>query len=352
MGGFTLSEVVKIALDTMGGDNAPVSVVDGADIAKAKSPNIEIVFVGDEKAIKPLLEKSKHFKNAELIHTDHAVSSGDTAAQAVRRGRESSMWLAIAEVGAKRADAVVSAGNTGALMAMAKLQLRTMPGIRRPAIAGFFPTEHNPMCMLDLGANLECDEENLVQFALMGQAFYLSLIGKAKPSVGLLNVGEEEQKGHEYLRLAAQELSNPDLGVNYCGFVEGSDLVKGSVDIVVTDGFSGNVALKTAEGVAGLFASELSQTFRASLLSRIGYIFARNALKIFRAKMDPRRYNGAVFLGLNGIAVKSHGGTDALGFSNAIDVAANLVDHGFIPDVSAAIEKAGLIREQRKTVNE
>ena len=352
MGGFTLSKVVKIALDTMGGDNAPVSVIDGADIAKAKSPSIEIIFVGDDKIIRPLLEKSKHFSSADVIHTDHAVSSGDTASQAVRRGRNSSMWLAIAEVAAKRADAVVSAGNTGALMAMAKLQLRTMPGITRPAIAGFFPTEHNPMCMLDLGANLECDEENLVQFALMGQAFYLSLTGKAQPSVGLLNVGEEEQKGHEYLRLAAQELSNPDLGVNYCGFVEGSDLVKGSVDIVVTDGFSGNIALKTAEGVAGLFASALRQTFRASLFSRIGYIFARNALKLFRAMLDPRRYNGAVFLGLNGIAVKSHGGTDALGFSNAIGVAANLVDHGFIPDVSAAIEKARSIRELRKIVNE
>ena len=206
--------------------------------------------------------------------------------------------------------------------------------------------------MLDLGANLECDEENLVQFALMGQAFYLSLMGKVNPSVGLLNVGEEEQKGHEYLRLAAQELSNPDLGVNYCGFVEGSDLVKGSVDIVVTDGFSGNVALKTAEGVAGLFALMLRRTFRASLLSRVGYLFARNALKLFRVKMDPRRYNGAVFLGLNGIAVKSHGGTDALGFSNAIDVAANLVDHGFIPDVSAAIKKADQIRDKRKIVNE
>jgi glycerol-3-phosphate acyltransferase PlsX len=262
------------------------------------------------------------------------------------------MWLAIAEVAAKRADAVVSAGNTGALMAMAKLQLRTMPGITRPAIAGFFPTEHSPMCMLDLGANLECDEENLVQFALMGQAFYLSLMGKDNPTVGLLNVGEEEQKGHEYLRLAAQELSNPDLAVNYHGFVEGSDLVKGTVDIVVTDGFSGNIALKTAEGVAGLFALMLRRSFRASVFSRIGYLFARSALKIFRAKMDPRRYNGAVFLGLNGIAVKSHGGTDALGFSNAIDVAANLVDHGFIPDVSAAIEKAGSIREQRKIVNE
>ena len=219
-----------------------------------------------------------------MVHTDEAVSSGDTASQAVRRGRGSSMWLAIAEVGAKRADAVVSAGNTGALMAMAKLQLRTMPGITRPAIAGFFPTEHDPMCMLDLGANLECDEENLVQFALMGQAFYLSLIGKANPSVGLLNVGEEKQKGHEYLRLAAQELSDPDLKVNYCGFVEGSDLVKGCVDIVVTDGFSGNVALKTAEGVAGLFVLMLRRTFRASILSRVGYLFARNALKAFSHK--------------------------------------------------------------------
>ena len=352
MGGFTLSEVVKIALDAMGGDSAPASVVDGADIAKAKSPHIEILFVGDENIIRPLLGRSKFFKDAEVFHTDQAVSSGDTASQAVRRGRDSSMWLAIAEVAAKRADAVVSAGNTGALMAMAKLQLRTMPGITRPAIAGFFPTEHNPMCMLDLGANLECDEENLVQFALMGQAFYLSLMGKINPSVGLLNVGEEQQKGHEYLRLAAQELSNPDLGVNYCGFVEGSDLVKGGVDIVVTDGFSGNVALKTAEGVAGLFTLMLRRTFRASLLSRLGYLFARNALKLFRAKMDPRRYNGAVFLGLNGIAVKSHGGTDALGFSYAIDVAANLVDHGFIPDVSAAIKKADQIRDERKIVNE
>jgi glycerol-3-phosphate acyltransferase PlsX len=352
LGGYTLSGVIKIALDAMGGDNAPASVIDGADIAKAKSPHIEILFVGDETVIRPLLAKSKHVRDAEVIHTEFAVSSNETASQAVRRGRESSMWLAIAEVAAKRTDAIVSAGNTGALMAMAKLQLRTMPGITRPAIAGFFPTEHDPMCMLDLGANLECDEENLVQFALMGQAFYLSLMGKDNPTVGLLNVGEEEQKGHEYLRLAAQELSNPDLGVNYLGFIEGSDLVKGCVDIVVTDGFSGNIALKTAEGVAGLFALMLRRSFRASVFARIGYLFARKSLKNFRTKMDPRRYNGAVFLGLNGIAVKSHGGTDSLGFSNAIDVAANLVDHGFIPDVSAAIEKAGLIREQRKIAND
>ncbi len=336
----------------MGGDNAPASVIDGADLARARSQHLDILFVGNEAVIRPLLEKTRFLKNAHVIHTEKAVSPMDTASQAVRRGRESSMWLAIAEVAAKRADAVVSAGNTGALMAMAKLQLRSMPGITRPAIAGFFPTEKEPMCMLDLGANLECDEENLVQFALMGRAFYLSMVGKNNPSVALLNVGEEEQKGHEYLRLAAQQLANPELDVNYVGFVEGSDLVKGEVDIIVTDGFSGNIALKTAEGVAGLFAKMLRRSFKESLLASLGYMLARSALKMFRTKMDPRRYNGAVFLGLNGIAVKSHGGTDSFGFSNAIDVASNLVKHGFIPDVTAAIKNAGSIREQKKIVNE
>ena len=189
--------MVRIALDAMGGDNAPQSVIEGADLAKARSPHMDIVFVGNETLIRPLLGSSRYLRQAEILHTDKAVSATETASQAVRRGRESSMWLAIAEVAGKRADAVVSAGNTGALMAMAKLQLRTMPGITRPAIAGFFPTEKHAMCMLDLGANLECDEENLVQFALMGRAFYVSLMDKADPSVGLLNVGAEEQKGHE-----------------------------------------------------------------------------------------------------------------------------------------------------------
>ncbi len=336
----------------MGGDNAPASVIDGADIAKAQAPRVEFIFVGDKTSMRPLLAQTKHLRNAEILHTDVAVAAEDTASQAVRRGRDSSMWVAISRVADKRADAVVSAGNTGALMAMSKLQLRTMPGVTRPAIAGFFPTEQKRMCMLDLGANLECDEDNLVQFALMGQAFYHSLVGKENPSVALLNVGSEEQKGHGYLRLAAQELSDKELGVNYIGFVEGSDLVKGGVDIVVTDGFSGNIALKTAEGVAGLFAKLLRRCFKASLPAKLGYLLARRALKNFRTKMDPRRYNGAVFLGLNGIAVKSHGGTDAVGFANAIDVAVSLVGHGFIPDVSSAIEKADRTRAKRKNVNE
>jgi len=332
----------------MGGDNAPASIINGAEIAKSKSQHLEFLFVGNKTVIAPLLEKTNFLKKADILHTGDSVSASDTASQAVRRGRGSSMWLSIAEVAEKRCDAIVSAGNTGALMAMAKLQLRTMPSITRPAIAGFFPTEKKPMCMLDLGANLECDEENLVQFALMGRAFYRSVLGKKDPSVGLLNVGEEEQKGHDYLRFAAQQLMSPDLKVNYAGFVEGSDLVRGDVDIIVTDGFSGNIALKTAEGVASLFVKMLRQSFKSSIIANFGYLLARVALKEFRSKMDPRRYNGAVFLGLNGIAVKSHGGTDELGFSNAIEVAANLVDHGFIPDVRKAIEKTKLIREEKK----
>ena len=339
---------MRIALDAMGGDNAPDCVISGADLSKGHYPHIEMVFFGDADRICPLLSHTTHLRDAEIIHTLESVSADDTASQAVRRGKSTSMWLAIAAVASGEADAIVSAGNTGALMAMSKLQLRTMPGVTRPAIAGFFPTERDIMCMLDLGANLECYEENLVQFALMGQAFFHSLTDKANPRVALLNIGEEEQKGHDYLRLASQQLAEPELGVNYQGFVEGSSLVDGSIDVVVTDGFSGNIALKTAEGVAGMFSTLLRRSFKNSLMAQLGYLFARPSLTRLRRHMDPRHYNGAVFLGLNGIAVKSHGGTDKIGFSNAIRVATELVDHGFIPDVSNAIEKANAIRENRK----
>ena len=342
---------MRIALDAMGGDKAPDCVISGADLSKGHNPHIEMVFFGDADRIRPLLSHTNYLRDAEIIHALESVSADDTASQAVRRGKSTSMWLAIAAVAAGEADAIVSAGNTGALMAMSKLQLRTMPGVTRPAIAGFFPTERDIMCMLDLGANLECDEENLVQFALMGQAFFHSLTDKANPRVALLNIGEEEQKGHDYLRLASQQLAQPELGVNYQGFVEGSSLVDGSIDVVVTDGFSGNVALKTAEGVAGMFSTLLRRSFKNSPMAQLGYLFARPSLNRLRRHMDPRQYNGAVFLGLNGIAVKSHGGTDKIGFSNAIRVATELVDHGFIPDVSNAIEKANAIREKRKLAN-
>ncbi|MGC6452461.1 MAG: phosphate acyltransferase PlsX [Candidatus Puniceispirillaceae bacterium] len=342
------AQKVRLALDAMGGDNAPACVVRGADIACGDHPHLEVVFYGDEARIRPLLSRSQHLSQAEIIHTDDAVSPDDTASQAVRRGKGTSMWMSIASVADGSADAVVSAGNTGALMAMAKLQLRTMPGVTRPAIAAFFPTVGELMCMLDLGANIECDAENLVQFAILGQAFHRSLTGKDAPRLGLLNVGEEEQKGHEYLRVASRQLADPDLGINYQGFVEGSDLVNGQLDVVVTDGFSGNIALKTAEGISSMFTRLLRRSFAKTWLSKLGYFLARSALSDMREHIDPRRYNGAVFLGLNGIAVKSHGGTDRIGFANAINVAAELVDHGFIPDVSAAIARANTILEDKK----
>ena len=339
---------IRIALDAIGGDNAPECVVNGADILRGTHRHIDMVFFGDKSKIEPLLKLTRHLGNATIMHTDDAVSPDDTASQAVRRGKKTSMWLAIASVADGTADAVVSAGNTGALMAMSKLQFRTMPGVTRPAIAAFFPTTDELMCMLDLGANLECDAENLVQFAVLGQAFFRSLNGDVKPRVGLLNVGEEEQKGHEYIREAARRLSVEELGVNYQGFVEGSDLVTGNIDVVVTDGFTGNVSLKTAEGISALFSTLLRRSLRRSLISKIGYLLARNAIKEMRQHIDPRYYNGAVFLGLNHIAVKSHGGTDKVGFANAISVAAELVDHGFIPDVSDAISRANTVLENMK----
>lgn len=339
---------MRLALDAMGGDNAPACVVRGADIACGQHAHLEITFYGDEARVQPLLDRTKHLSGARVIHTADAVSPDDTASQAVRRGKGTSMWMAIASVADGDADAVVSAGNTGALMAMSKLQLRTMPGVTRPAIAAFFPTVGELMCMLDLGANIECDAENLVQFAILGQAFHHSLTGKEAPRLGLLNVGEEEQKGHEYLRVASRQLADPDLGINYQGFVEGSDITNGKLDVVVTDGFSGNIALKTAEGISSMFTRLLRRSFAKTWLSRLGYFLARSALSDMRQHIDPRSYNGAVFLGLNGIAVKSHGGTDRIGFANAINVAAELVDHGFIPDVSAAIARANTILEGKK----
>ena len=339
---------IRIALDAMGGDNAPECVVSGADIVRETHLHIELIFFGNRSKIEPLLKLSRHLGNATIIHTDDSVSPDDTASQAVRRGKQTSMWRAIASVANGDADAVVSAGNTGALMAMSKLQFRTMPGVTRPAIAAFFPTMDETMCMLDLGANLECDAENLAQFAVLGQAFYRSLTGGAAPRVGLLNVGEEEQKGHEYIREAGRRLSNVELGVNYQGFVEGSDLVTGNIDVVVTDGFTGNVSLKTAEGISALFSALLRRNLDRSLISRFGYLFARKAIKEMRRHIDPRHYNGAVFLGLNHIAVKSHGGTDKVGFANAVSVAAELVDHGFIPDVSDAISRANTVLERMK----
>jgi glycerol-3-phosphate acyltransferase PlsX len=255
------------------------------------------------------------------------------------------MRLAIDAVKEGHAAGVVSAGNTGALMAMAKIALRMLPGIDRPAIASFFPTSKGESVMLDLGANVECDANNLVQFALMGEVFARTVLGLTNPSVGLLNVGSEEMKGHEELRAAAAILRETHLPIRFEGFVEGDDVPAGTVDVVVTDGFTGNVALKIAEGTAKLYSGFLKGAFASSFLAKIGYVFAKSALAKVRLRTDPRRYNGAMFVGVNGIVVKSHGGTDALGFANAIGVAVDMATHGFNDKIKAELARLGVTSE-------
>jgi phosphate acyltransferase len=243
------------------------------------------------------------------------------------------MRLAIDAVADGKAHGVVSAGNTGALMAMAKFSLKTLPGIDRPAIASFFPTLRGESVMLDLGANVECDAENLVQFAIMGDAFARTVMCLAQPTVGLLNVGSEDLKGNDAVREASARLRIPTSPVKFHGFIEGNDIAAGTVDVIVTDGFTGNIALKTAEGTSRLFSEFTRAAFQHSFMARIGYLFARNALRKVRERIDPRKYNGAVFLGLNGVAVKSHGGADEFGFSNAIGVAIDMVQNGFLDQI-------------------
>jgi glycerol-3-phosphate acyltransferase PlsX len=331
---------ITIALDAMGGDRAPAMVIRGADLALERHPDTRFLIFGAESQIAPLLAQLPRVaKVATLHHTSEAVADDDKPSQALRAGRGTSMRLAIEAVADGRADGIVSAGNTGALMAIAKFVLKTLPGIDRPAIATFFPTMRGESVMLDLGANIECDAENLVQFALMGDAFARSVLGLTQPAVGLLNVGSEDLKGNDAVRNASVRLRSGLIPLRFYGFVEGDDISAGTVDVIVTDGFTGNVALKTAEGMAKLFAEALRTSFRYSPMARFGYLFARNAMKKFAARFDPRRYNGAMLLGLGGIVVKSHGSTDAFGFANAIGVAIDMKVNGFLEKIRSDLAR-------------
>ncbi|RMD62927.1 MAG: phosphate acyltransferase PlsX [Alphaproteobacteria bacterium] len=345
-----MSDRVTIALDAMGGDNAPNMVIRGASIARQRHPNVEFLMFGREAQLLPLLERWKKLKAVTtVVHTDDVVAGNEKPSIALRSGRQSSMRLAINAVHEGKADGVVSAGNTGALMAMAKFVLKTLPGVDRPAIAAFFPTLRGETLMLDLGANVMCDARNLVDFAVMGNAFVRSVLGLTHPTVGLLNVGSEEIKGHEALHEARLVLKEANLPGEFVGFVEGDDIAKGTADVVVTDGFTGNIALKTAEGTAMLINEYMRRTFKSSLLAGFGYLLARSAMRKLRKRLDPRRYNGAIFLGLNGITVKSHGGTDALGFANAIGVAIDMKKHGIIEktraDFAALMQRPPIFRQ-------
>ena len=326
-----------ISLDAMGGDNAPKSVIEGASIVRKLHKNVSFLAYGDSKVIIPLLKKYKNLKSClKVIHTDKHISCDEKPSNAVRRGRDSSMGLAIKAVKEGAANASVSAGNTGALMALSLFIHRPLDGVRRPAICSSIPTQKGWSCMLDLGANIEADKENLVQFGVMGAVFYRIYNKGIKPTVGLLNVGVEDMKGHNHIAEAGTTLSHIDM-VNYKGFIEGDDIGKGTVDVVVTDGFSGNIALKSIEGTAKLIMSIAKKKFIRNIFGISALIIGLPALFGIKRHFDPARYNGAILLGLNGISVKSHGSATAKGFAAAIKVAIDLAEIDFTTQLKSEL---------------
>jgi len=318
----------RIAVDAMGGDEGLAVMLAGVARARRRFEDMRFLLVGDESAIREGLKSHPNLSaHSEIVHAPEVVTGGEKPTQAIRRAKTTSMGIAVDLVKRGEAGACVSSGNTGALMAMAKLSLRTMPGIDRPALAALLPTlGDTDMVMLDLGANTECDARNLIQFAVMGAAYARSALDLARPRVALLNIGSEQEKGTDEIREAAAALrASTHLPMDFTGFIEGDRLSRGEVDVIVCDGFSGNIALKTAEGTARFVADLLKRAFRSSTRSKIGFLISRPATELLRTHLDPNNHNGAVFLGLNGIVVKSHGGATEVGVAHAIGVAAKMV---------------------------
>ncbi len=336
-----MPNTVTLSLDAMGGDHGPSVVVPGAAIALERRPDLRFVMFGNRAEIEPLLAQHPKLKAATTLHhTDVAVRMDDKPSQALRAGRyKSSMWKAIEACKTGEADACVSAGNTGALMAMAKFCLKSMAHIERPAIAAIWPTVRGESVVLDVGATIGADAAHLYDLAIMGAAMARIVFDIDRPTVGLLNVGVEEIKGVDAVKEAGRLLREANLPhLDYRGFVEGDDLGKGTVDVVVTEGFTGNIALKTAEGTAKQIAEYLRAALSRSLISKIGYLFARGAFAALKEKMDPRKVNGGVFLGLDGVVIKSHGGTDAIGFASAVELGYEMARYELLAKVREMVD--------------
>jgi glycerol-3-phosphate acyltransferase PlsX len=333
----------RIAVDAMGGDEGVRVMVEGAAIARRRHERFKFLLVGDETRIKAALDSHPNLRSAsEILHADEVISGEEKPSQALRRAKRTSMGMAINAVKTGDAGAAVSGGNTGALMAIAKLALRTMPGIDRPALAALLPTlGDNDVVMLDLGANTECDSRNLVQFAVMGAAYSRVVTGRETPRVRLLNIGTEETKGTDELREAANRLraAAGPLSISFDGFTEADKLCRGDIDVVVTDGFSGNIALKAVEGTARFVADLLRRSFASSTRSKIGFLISRPATELLKHHLDPNNHNGAAFIGLNGIVVKSHGSASAAGVANAVAVTARLLEENVTERITADIAR-------------
>jgi phosphate acyltransferase len=339
-----MPQKVRIALDAMGGDVGASVVIPGAAISLTRHPDTEFLLFGNRAVIDEQLEKHPALKAASrVIHTDVAVSNEDKPSQALRRGRKtSSMWLAIDAVKKREAGVAISAGNSGALVAMARFCLRMLNGIDRPALAAVWPTIKGYSVVLDLGATIGGDARHLVALAVMGSAMASARFGLERPTVGLLNIGVEEMKGHQEIREAAELLRAMNLPqLHYTGFVEGDGIGRGAADVIVTEGFSGNIALKTAEGTSRQLLQLLRGAMASTVSSRLGYLLARKAFRVLRDKMDPGKSNGSVLLGLNGIVVKSHGGTDAEGFASAVDVGYEMVHYDLLTKINQMLHRDG-----------
>ena len=326
--------MIKIAIDAMGGDGSPKKVVDGIiHNHKMNNDNFYKIY-GNKNEIENCIKNKIDNKFFEIIHTKNSVKSTDSPLEAAKRGKDTSMWMAIESVKKKEADIVISAGNTGALLVIAKLNLKMLENIDKPALSALWPNKKGMSVVLDLGANIECNKKNLVDFSIMGASLYKSLYPNEIPNVALLNIGSEELKGNEIIKETFQELNEKkNNNFNFAGYIEGNELMNGEVNVIVSDGFTGNVALKTAEGTANFITTELKKALTNTILGKISSLLNFSNLRKFKKRLDPRLYNGAIFIGLNSPVVKSHGGTDFIGFSNSLDVCNKIIKGNLIDKI-------------------
>ena len=329
-----MSDLVKIAVDAMGGDNSPKKIIDGIIHNHQKNEKILYKIFGNKNEIEKLIDKKINSNNFEIIHTNNYVQSTDSPLEAAKRGKDTSMWLAIESVKKKESDIIISAGNTGALLVIAKLNLNMIENIDKPALSALWPNKSGMSVVLDLGANIECSPKNLFDFSIMGASLYTSLYPDKKPNIGLLNIGSEELKGNETIKETFKILSEKkSSNFDFAGYIEGNQIMDGDVNVIISDGFTGNIALKTAEGTANFIVKELKKSMTSSILGKISSLLNYSNFNKFKKRLDPRLYNGAIFLGLDSPVVKSHGGTDFIGFSNSLNVCEKIVNGNLIKKI-------------------
>ena len=333
-----MKDLIKIAVDAMGGDNSPNKIINGVILNHKLNKNVFYKIFGDENKINNLIGDKINNEFYEIIHTTEVVKSTDSPLEGAKRGKNTSMWLAIDSVKKKETDIVVSAGNTGALLVISKLNLKMIENIDKPALSALWPNKKGMSVVLDLGANIECSSKNLLDFSIMGASLYTSLYPGEKPNVGLLNIGSEELKGNETIKETYKTLNDKNSeNYNFSGYIEGNHLMDGEVNVIISDGFTGNVALKTAEGTANFITSELKKAMTGSIIGKISSLLNISNLNKFKKRLDPRLYNGAIFIGLDSPVVKSHGGTDYIGFSNSLDVCHRIVKGNLIEKIKQNI---------------